>query len=83
MRDGGPGIPVEEQSRLFMRFEMQTATDTSRQGLGLGLSIVRRVAEAHDGSVGLASKPGQGATFWMSFPVVSPLRDGSESTARP
>ena len=82
VRDEGPGIPVEEQSRLFMRFEMQTATDTSRQGLGLGLSIVRRVAEAHDGSVGLASKPGQGATFWMSFPVVSPLRDESESTPR-
>jgi signal transduction histidine kinase len=78
--DEGPGIAVEQQGRLFLRFEREEQGEVSRAGLGLGLSIVRRVAEAHGGGVGVASRPGQGATFWISFPINSPLRDEAAPT---
>ncbi|HYI45133.1 MAG TPA: sensor histidine kinase, partial [Actinomycetota bacterium] len=70
IRDKGPGIPLEDQSNLFLRFHRgDSKDDLPRIGLGLGLSIVKRVAEAHGGAVGLASRPGQGCTFWVTFPL--------------
>jgi signal transduction histidine kinase len=70
--DQGPGIGPEDQRRLFDRFGKSTH---SSPGLGLGLSIVKRVAEAHGGAVGVASQPGHGSTFWISLPVTGPSRD--------
>ncbi len=71
VRNDGPGIPPAEQAGLFVRFERRRRKDDRPQpGLGLGLSIVRRIAEAHGGNVGVSSQPGQGATFWISFPLV-------------
>jgi signal transduction histidine kinase len=67
--DQGPGIGVEDQRGLFDRFGKSTH---SSPGLGLGLSIVKRVAEAHGGAVGVASQPGHGSTFWISLPVAGP-----------
>ena len=67
--DQGPGIGPEDQRGLFDRFGKSTH---SSPGLGLGLSIVKRVAEAHGGAVGVASQPGQGSTFWISLPVSGP-----------
>jgi len=73
VRDQGPGIPDSEQSRLFERW---TRTDSSRSrqlpGYGLGLSIVKRLVTAHGGTLGLSSRPGEGATFWVTFPVTAP-----------
>lgn len=75
VRDHGPGIPLEDQSNLFLRFNQGRERDEApRIGLGLGLSIVKRVAEAHGGAVGLASRPGQGCTFWVTFPLAPLLR---------
>jgi two-component system, OmpR family, sensor kinase len=74
VRDDGPGIPPEEQSRVFERFRRG---DRSRAGSGLGLSIVRAIAEAHGGRVELRSRPGAGATFTL----VVPLEGASEVTA--
>ena len=68
--DRGPGVPDGEQSRLFDRFKR--STDSTRKkvpGLGLGLSIVSRVARVHGGTVGVTSKTGDGSTFWISFPI--------------
>lgn len=68
--DEGPGVPQTEQGMLFQRFTR--ATESSRRklpGLGLGLSIVNRVAKVHGGSVGVESRPGEGATFWIAFPI--------------
>ncbi|MDQ1714403.1 MAG: hypothetical protein QOC60_348 [Frankiaceae bacterium] len=71
--DTGVGIPLEEQASVF---ERHTRTRQSRRdavpGMGLGLSIVRRIAEAHGGTVGLRSQPGHGTAVWVTFPVEFP-----------
>lgn len=69
VRDSGPGIPVAEQERLFERFTRAPGLPPMG-GLGIGLSIVRRVAESHGGTAGVASRPGDGSTFWVSFPLI-------------
>lgn len=67
--DSGPGMTSEETARVFERFYR---SDSSRSratgGVGLGLSIVAAVAEAHGGSVSAQSTPGDGATFRITFP---------------
>jgi two-component system OmpR family sensor kinase len=67
--DSGPGLTSEETARVFERFYR---SDTSRSrttgGVGLGLSIVAAVAEAHGGAVSAHSTPGEGATFRITFP---------------
>ncbi|MEA2434170.1 MAG: hypothetical protein QOG54_1627 [Actinomycetota bacterium] len=68
VRDEGPGIPADEQATLFERFGKGPGQSKVGAGLGLGLSIVRRVAEAHGGAVGVTSRPGHGSTFWITFP---------------
>jgi two-component system, OmpR family, sensor kinase len=68
VRDGGVGIPLAEQERIFERF--QRAGDGSRAaGSGLGLPIVKAIAEAHHGRVEVESAPGRGTTFTIVIPV--------------
>jgi signal transduction histidine kinase len=71
--DAGVGIPLEEQASVF---ERHTRTRQSRRdavpGMGLGLSIVRRIVEAHGGQVGLRSRPGVGTAVWVTFPMECP-----------
>ncbi len=64
--DTGPGIPEEARERLFDRFWRGDRND--RRGAGLGLAIVRGIAEAHGGTVEVASQPGEGATFTILLP---------------
>jgi signal transduction histidine kinase len=67
VRDNGPGLKPEEQERLFTPF---TRLDQARaRGHGLGLSIVRRIVEKLNGSVGVESQtiPGKGCTFWFTL----------------
>ena len=53
-----------------MRLPAETrAKSRVRGGVGLGLSIVRRLAEAQGGSVGASGEPGQGARFWFTLPI--------------
>jgi signal transduction histidine kinase len=68
VRDTGPGIPFEEQSRVFDRF-YRAGEERRSEGAGLGLSIVQAIALAHDGRVELSSVPGTGATFTIVLPV--------------
>jgi two-component system sensor histidine kinase/response regulator len=72
VRDNGDGLTSEEQSRLFTPF---TRLDQARaRGYGLGLSIVRRIAEKLGGQVGVESDgaPGQGSTFYFTLPAAPP-----------
>jgi signal transduction histidine kinase len=72
VRDNGMGIPMEEQGRLFQKFFRSTlATEHAIQGTGLGLHIVRSIAEAHHGEVSFESTPGVGTTFRFTVPLVS------------
>ena len=71
--DTGTGIAQEAQARLFEPF-----FTTRRQGTGLGLALVRAVAEAHGGSVQAHSTPGAGSEFVMSVP----LRQATATTRR-
>ena len=65
------GIPLEEQGRLFQKFfRSSLATEHAIQGTGLGLHIVRSIAEAHHGEISFESTPGDGTTFWFTVPLV-------------
>jgi len=71
--DSGPGIATEDLGRLFQEFARVGKPGARRSeatGIGLGLSIVRRIAEAHDGRAGVESQAGQGSTFFIELPVV-------------
>jgi signal transduction histidine kinase len=67
--DQGPGIPAEEQVRIFEPF-YRRGSELRREtkGIGIGLSIVKHVAEAHGGRVIVESKPGQGSRFKLELP---------------
>ncbi len=67
VRDHGVGIPPADQARIFQLF--QRASSQSWGGLGLGLFLVRRMAEAHGGRVAVESTVGQGATFRVELPL--------------
>jgi two-component system OmpR family sensor kinase len=65
--DTGPGIPVDERERVFDRF--YRGADAAASGSGLGLSIVRRVAEAHGATIGLSDPAeGSGLVVTVHFP---------------
>ena len=70
VRDDGPGIPPEDLPYVFERFYR---VDKSRSrytgGVGLGLTIARRLAEAHGGDISVTSQEGQGSEFRVVFPV--------------
>jgi len=67
--DSGPGIRPEEIDRIWMRFIRGTAASAKTPGMGLGLSLVQAVANAHGGKAGCNNNvPGTGATFWIKLP---------------
>jgi signal transduction histidine kinase len=72
IRDRGPGIPAEEQQKIFERFSRGSGERRS-EGAGLGLAIVRAIAEAHRGRVELESRPSAGSTFTIVIPVDQPI----------
>ncbi len=68
--DTGPGIPLEAQERIFDSFTQVDGSTTRRHGgTGLGLSICQKLVELMGGTIGMASHPGQGATFRFSLPL--------------
>jgi signal transduction histidine kinase len=64
--DDGPGVPAELSDRIFDPF-----FTTKPQGSGLGLPIVRKIVDAHDGRIDLTSTPGGGTRFRVTLPVSS------------
>jgi signal transduction histidine kinase len=69
--DDGPGIPPDEQPRVFERFWRGDPSRgrTAAGGVGLGLSIVESLVRAHGGSVAVASTPGRGTAFTLRLPL--------------
>ena len=69
VEDQGPGIAPEDHERVFQRFWRGDPAESRAQGRsGLGLTIVRQIAEAHGGEVKLASERGHGAAFALWLP---------------
>ena len=68
VRDNGPGIPDEELAYIFESFR----SGSSRGGTGMGLAIVKAIAEAHGGAVSAENLPGGGASFRLRLPVQGP-----------
>ena len=74
VEDTGPGIPAEQLERIFEPFQRG---DTKKEGSGLGLTIVKRVVEAHGGEVTVESQPGRGSTFAIRLPRLVAGRSAS------
>ncbi len=71
VRDQGPGIPREEQRRIFEKFYRGSASQVNRvAGSGLGLAMAQHVVRAHRGRIRVVSEPGQGATFTVDLPAL-------------
>ena len=71
VHDTGVGIPEEFHERVFQRYFQ---IDRSRGGSGLGLEIVKSIAEAHGGRVSLESRSGEGAHFFITIPKARPVQ---------
>jgi signal transduction histidine kinase len=72
VRDTGTGIALEDRERIMQRFARINSSRNKSQGAGLGLSIVKAIAEAHGGRVNLSSTLGKGATFSITIPLDPP-----------
>jgi two-component system sensor histidine kinase KdpD len=69
VKDGGPGVPDDQQKRIFEKFGRADVEGGSKPGTGLGLFIARSIAEAHGGSLEVTSGGEPGATFTLSLPA--------------
>ena len=69
VRDAGPGIPRDQQGRIFEKFGRVDVPGASKPGTGLGLFIARSIAEAHGGSLDVSSGAEPGSTFTLTLPV--------------
>ncbi len=82
VQDSGSGIPPELQERIFEPFVTIEHTRRRSEGIGLGLSITRRLVALHNGTMTLESQPGQGSTFHIYLPLPS-LSDQAASLLQP
>ncbi|HEX4003773.1 MAG TPA: response regulator [Candidatus Acidoferrales bacterium] len=85
VRDSGPGIPPEEQQRIFDAFYRLRRSEKAAEGTGLGLAITQRLVQLHGGELGVESEVGAGSCFHFTLPVVPTFAaewpDASESRA--
>jgi signal transduction histidine kinase len=81
--DRGIGIPPAEHARIFEKFYRVGRSETQgRRGSGVGLALVRHIAQAHGGDVTVQSAPGQGSRFTLWLPLEVEGRDGSAGAPR-
>ncbi|XOF34697.1 MAG: CHASE domain-containing protein [Candidatus Electrothrix sp. YB6] len=66
VKDDGPGIEPDFHQKIFGLFQR---LDNTIEGTGIGLAVVKKVMQFHEGKVWVESSPGKGAAFWLSFPT--------------
>ena len=77
--DEGPGIPSEEQQRIFVDRVRLPQTSQKTTGFGIGLSVCRRIVEVHGGRIWVSSEPSKGACFYFTVPVWSGQKKAQET----
>lgn len=77
VNDDGPGVPDQVQEKIFEPF---FTTKSAGQGTGLGLTVAYAIVQEHGGRIRIASKKGQGASFFVEFPLTTTV---SQEVARP
>lgn len=78
--DTGPGIPVDEQTRIFEEFhQVNSSSNKAKGGTGLGLAISKRIVEMHGGRIWVDSMQGQGSSFHVELPIRVPESSGSSA----
>jgi len=83
VRDNGPGIPPEQQQRIFEAFFRLAQTGAATEGTGLGLAITARLVEMHGSKLEIESKPGKGTCFHFSLPLIAITPDQPIQTPVP
>jgi PAS domain S-box-containing protein len=85
VRDDGPGIPAEQQQRIFEAFVRLTEKGSATEGTGLGLAITSRLVELHGSKLEIESKPGEGTCFYFSLPLtaITPVQPTQTSVTVP
>ena len=69
VRDNGIGINRQFHEKIFMLFQRGAQDPNSEEeGSGIGLAIVKKIIENHNGKIWVESQPGNGSTFYLSFP---------------
>jgi two-component system, OmpR family, phosphate regulon sensor histidine kinase PhoR len=68
VEDQGQGIPIEQQRGLFERF-YRAQSGAQTEGIGLGLAITKAIVDAHGGTIGVESAPGEGTRVWFTLPI--------------
>ena len=73
--DTGPGIPLDQQGRIFEQFhQVDSSLTKAKGGTGLGLAIAKQIVEMHGGRIWVASTLGKGSIFEMELPIRAEYR---------
>ena len=83
VRDNGPGIPPEQQQRIFEAFYRLAQTGSATEGTGLGLAISARLVELHGSKLGIESRSGDGTCFYFSLPLIAITPEQPTQTSVP
>ena len=84
IKDNGPGIPADMLARIFEMFEQIDRTlHRSHGGVGIGLTLCKRLVELHNGTIEARSEGGQGSEFIITLPTISAPRNIGEPRERP
>jgi len=73
--DTGPGIPLDQQDRIFEQFHQVDSSNTkAKGGTGLGFAIAKQIVEMHGGRIWVVSTLGKGSTFQIELPTRAEFR---------
>lgn len=81
VRDRGPGIPLDRQSRIFEPFNRAGAEDMAAEGTGIGLAIAKSLVEQMGGAIDFVSAPETGTIFWFTLPVAAEIASAAPTGA--